>query len=273
VRLQKFLSAAGACSRRKGEQFISQGRVRVNGVVITELGSRVDPEQDRVELDQKPVIIQKALAYVVLHKPRGYVTSCHHRGEPIVLDLVDIPQRIYPVGRLDKDSTGLLLLTNDGRLHHRLSHPSFDHEKEYDVVVSDPISDHALATLARGLTIDGVMTRPARIQRLGASRFRIVLQEGRKRQIRRMAEHVGSRVMELKRIRMACISLGDLSPGQWRHLTSAERAQLLEQIEIRPDEPSRVPLPPANTTNSQPGKRRRPFTTAVRPTGRSRRKK
>ena len=134
----------------------------------------------------------QALIYIALNKPVDYVTSCSHPGEKVVVDLVDIAERIYPVGRLDKDSTGLLLLTNDGRIHHRLSHPSFDHEKEYDVTVARPISDGALKKMRDGLPLMGTRTRPARISRLSARRFRIVLQEGKNRQIRRMVRKVGN---------------------------------------------------------------------------------
>ncbi|MEJ2662301.1 MAG: S4 domain-containing protein, partial [Desulfobacteraceae bacterium] len=144
MRLQKFLSAAGVCSRRHGETYIQTGRVRVNGRVATVLGTQVDPGKDRIEVDGRTVTLQKQYIYIAIHKPKGYVTSCSHTGEAVVLDLVDLPARLYPVGRLDKDSTGLLLLTNDGRIHHRLSHPSFDHEKEYEVTVERPILDSAL---------------------------------------------------------------------------------------------------------------------------------
>ena len=123
MRLQKYLSGAGFCSRRKGEEYIKDGLVMVNDQVVTELGTKVDPEADRVEVDGTRVEADQKKVYIALNKPREYVTSCNHPGEKIVLDFVDIPERIYPVGRLDKDSTGLLLLTNDGRLHHRLSHP------------------------------------------------------------------------------------------------------------------------------------------------------
>ncbi|MBI5896291.1 MAG: rRNA pseudouridine synthase, partial [Desulfobacterales bacterium] len=133
MRLQKWLSEAGVCSRRHGEIFIRDGRVRVNGKIIKELGSKIDPDKDRVEVDGRPLRPSQEKIYVALHKPRGFVTSVQHTGHPVVMDLVELPQRVYPVGRLDKESTGLLLLTNDGRLHHRLSHPSFDREKDYEV--------------------------------------------------------------------------------------------------------------------------------------------
>jgi len=228
MRLQKFLSAAGVCSRRTGEAYIKAGRVAVNGQIVVELGTKVDPAADIVQVDGQPVQSTQPLIYIALNKPKDYVTSCRHPGEKIVLDLVDIPGRVYPIGRLDKDSTGLLLLTNDGRLHHTLSHPSFDHEKEYDVTVTRPISDGALRKMAAGLPMMETQTRPARVRRISARRFRIVLQEGKNRQVRRMVRKVGNQVAALKRIRVANIKLGRLAPGAWRHLSEREKRELLK---------------------------------------------
>ncbi len=227
MRLQKFLSSAGICSRRKGEEHIRAGDVTVNGQVVTELGTKVDPEADHVTFKGADVHLVQSALYIALNKPRGYVTSCEQPGERIVVDLLDIPERVFPVGRLDKDSTGLLLLTNDGPLHNRLSHPSFDHEKEYEVTVGKPIPDGALAAMAKGMPMMGRKTRPAEVERLSATRFRMVLKEGRNRQIRRMVRKVGSHVTDLKRVRVANIRLGDLPEGGWRHLTAAERKGLL----------------------------------------------
>ncbi|MCB2149668.1 MAG: rRNA pseudouridine synthase, partial [Deltaproteobacteria bacterium] len=227
VRLQKFLSEAGACSRRKGEAHILAGDVSINGKVVSTLGSKVDPETDVVHLKGVPVGRPDRQIYVMLNKPEGVVASCAHRGEPVVTDLVDLPERLFPVGRLDKDSTGLLLMTNDGRIHHRLSHPSFDHEKEYDVTVRWPLDDQALAAMEKGMPLSGVMTRPARVHRLSDKRFRIVLMEGKNRQIRRMVKKVGNRVVRLHRIRVADLTLGDLAKGSWRHLRPEEARRLL----------------------------------------------
>ena len=227
MRLQKFLSAAGVCSRREGEGYIQNGRVSVNGNVITELGTKVDPEKDRIAVDGAPVTLQQKLVYIVLHKPRGYVTSCRQGEEKIVLDLIDIPERIYPVGRLDKDSSGLLLLTNDGRLHHRLSHPSFDHEKEYDVTVSKPMPTGSIRKLEKGLPLMGRKTRPAKVKQLSEKRFRITLMEGRNRQVRRMVRKVGNQVTRLHRVRISNIGIGTLAPGSWRHMKKAEKKELL----------------------------------------------
>jgi len=232
IRLQKFLSEAGACSRRKGEKHILAGDVAVNGKVVTALGTKVDPETDTVHLKGTRVEKSDRLVYVMLNKPAGVVASCDHRGEPVVTDLVALPQRLFPVGRLDKDSTGMLLLTNDGRIHHRLSHPSFDHEKEYDVTVQHPIDDAGLETMRQGMRLDGAMTRKARVKRISARRFRIVLKEGKNRQIRRMVDKVGNRVTRLHRIRVADLKLGRLARGEWRHLTVDEVRRLLNRLKL-----------------------------------------
>lgn len=222
MRLQKFLSKAGICSRRKGEEHIQAGRVSVNGKIITELGTKIDPAKDRVAFNGEVVTLKNDLVYIALNKPEGYVTTCSQPGEKIVLDLIDIPQRVFPIGRLDKDSTGLLVLTNDGDLHHRLLHPSFDHEKEYDVMVSKPITDGALRRIAKGMPMMGTKTRPAEISRISSKRFRIVLKEGKNRQIRRMVRKVGNHVTHLKRLRVSDIDLKNLKKGTWRYLTEAE---------------------------------------------------
>jgi pseudouridine synthase len=222
IRLQKYLSIAGICSRRHGEELILAGKVWVNGKIVTELGTRVDPSTDTVEIDGKPVLERQRMVYIALNKPGGYVTSCEQPGEKLVMDLMNIPERIYPIGRLDKDSTGLLLLTNDGPLHHRLSHPSFDHEKEYVVTLAAPISDSALQKMAQGLLLSGKHTRPAEIHRISLRRFRIILKEGKNRQIRRMVQKVGQEVVGLHRIRIAGIRLGKLDPGKWRFLDPGE---------------------------------------------------
>lgn len=228
MRLQKYLSVAGACSRRKGEQYILQGRVQVNYQVVSELGSKVDPAIDHVQLDGQPIVFETDKVYIALNKPAGYVSSCRQTGELIILDLIDIPQRLYPIGRLDKDSVGLLLLTNDGQIHHRLSHPSFDHEKEYRVTVDHHISDEALRMLAQGIELSDGKTRPARVKRIAAKRFCIILREGRNRQVRRMVGKLGRKVVKLQRVRFANIKLGKLPLGKWRHLTVKERMTLLE---------------------------------------------
>ena len=231
MRLQKFLAHAGVCSRRKAEEYISQGRVAVNKKIVTLPGTQVDPLLDKVFFDNKPVLYQTEQQgqniYIALNKPRGVVTSCSScRGEAIVLDFIKIDRRIYPVGRLDKDSQGLLLLTNDGDLHNRLSHPSFNHEKEYIVTTQSPVGDQDLDRMAGGMVLDGKKTRKARVTRIAANSFSIVLKQGLNRQIRRMVGMIGNKVNILKRTRMGAIKLGGLKEGRWRHLSSAETAAL-----------------------------------------------
>jgi len=227
MRLQKYLSEAGFCSRRHGEEIILAGNVSVNGLVVRELGTKIDPQKDIVEVDGKRIEAKNNLIYIALNKPKGYLTTCSRERGKIVLDLVDIKERIYPVGRLDKDSSGLLLLTNDGRLHNILSHPSFDHEKEYEVITTKPVTDDALGKMAAGIHLMESKTRPAPVKRISPVQFRIVLKEGRNRQIRRMVEKVGNRVRELTRIRISNIILGGLKEGCWRHLTEKEKKKLL----------------------------------------------
>lgn len=231
VRLQKWLASAGVCSRRRGEALIREGRVAVNGRVVTQLGTKIDPATDGVAVDGVPVAAAAvAPVYIMVHKPRGVVTSCTQDGVPVVLDLVDCDARVYPVGRLDKDSTGLVLLTNDGRVHHGLLHPSFDHEKAYEVTVARAIPDGALRRMAEGLPMMGTRTRPAQVRRLSRRRFRITLKEGKNRQIRRMVRKVGHHVAALKRTRMATLALGNLAEGQWRHLSAREVARLIRAL-------------------------------------------
>lgn len=232
IRLQKFLAHAGLCSRRKAESYILQGRVKVNQEVVTVLGTQIDPEIDRVYFDNRRIQTEEQVQkiYIVVNKPRGIVTSCSQKQSHIIMDLIDISQRIYPVGRLDKESQGLVLMTNDGDLHNRLSHPSFDHEKEYVVTTRYPVSAPALKKMARGMHIDkdGMKTRKAFVKKLSEKRFKIILKEGRNRQIRKMVGKTGNQIEALKRIRMASIRLGNLKEGKWRHLTLKEIQQLKE---------------------------------------------
>jgi 23S rRNA pseudouridine2605 synthase len=230
MRLQKYLANAGVCSRRKAEAFIEQGRVKINDKIVTEQGLKVNTKTDRVDFDNNEVILnlENENIYIALNKPVGYISSCSHGKEKIILDLVDLKERIYPVGRLDKDSEGLILLTNDGELHNKLSHPSFDHEKEYDVTTYQMISDGALRKMEKGIVIDGEKTRKSTVKRLSKNRFKIVLKQGRNRQIRRMVEKIGNKVKNLKRIRVSNIKLGTLKSGLWRFLDK-EEIQLLNK--------------------------------------------
>ena len=226
MRLQKFLSSTGFCSRRKAEEYIKDGHVKVNGEVVSELGTKIEPAIDLVEVNGKLVEAKHDLIYIALNKPQGYVASCSQKGDKIVLDLINIQDRVYPIGRLDKDSTGLLILTNDGELHNRLLHPSFDHEKEYEVAVVKPISDGALRKMAKGMPMMGTKTRPADVKRISSCVFYIVLKEGKNKQIRRMVRKMGNNVVRLKRIRISNIKLGNLPEGSWRYLTEEEKQEL-----------------------------------------------
>ncbi len=221
-RLQKILSAAGVCSRRQAEEYLRQGRVTVNGKVAG-LGDKADPDVDAVALDGAVVTKPQALTYLMLHKPRGYITTLSdEKGRPTVADLVrDCPVRVWPVGRLDWDSEGLLLLTNDGDLTNRLIHPSHEVEKEYIVTVTGDI-DAAVPILEGPLELDGVPLAPAAVRVLGADRLSIVIHEGKNRQVRRMCALAGLEVTRLKRVREGPLELGTLPRGAWRELTPGE---------------------------------------------------
>jgi 23S rRNA pseudouridine2605 synthase/23S rRNA pseudouridine2604 synthase len=251
VRLQKFLADQGVCSRRKAEDLIREGRVRVNNAVVTELGTKVDPEQDVVALNKRPLNRPQQLVYIALHKPVGVLTSCAQENEVTVRHLVQVPWRVVPAGRLDKDSSGLVLLTNDGAVVHRLTHPRFAHEKEYVVDVARLVTDAELAALARGIALDDGPTQPCAVHRIAARRFRMILREGRNRQIRRMCAALHLDVSGLRRTRIATLTLRDLPPAHWRHLTRAERDQLLAAVQA-------AAVMPAAALAAAPRRRRQP---------------
>ena len=220
VRLNRYLASAGVGSRRAVDELIRAGRVTVNGQV-GELGGAVG-EGDVVAVDGRTVAPQE-LAYLMLHKPPGVVTTASDpQGRRTVVDLVESPQRVYPVGRLDRDTTGLLLLTNDGELANRLAHPRHGVEKTYVAdVEGDPPPD-VLRRLAEGVELADGPTAPARVRRLGAGRIELVIHEGRNRQVRRMCEAVGHPVRRLHRSAYGALELGALAEGRWRALTSEE---------------------------------------------------
>ncbi len=231
MRLNAFLARAGVASRRGADELIRAGRVRVNGEAAG-LGTFVAPS-DRVELDGEPVS-PEPLAYVLLHKPAGVVTTARDpQGRPTVVGLVDHASRIVPVGRLDADTTGALLLTNDGPLAHRLAHPRYEVDKAYEAEVEGDPSDETIRRLANGVELDdGRRTAPAQVRRLGPGRLELTLHEGRNRQVKRMCEAVGHRVRRLHRPRYAGLTLDGLAPGEWRELTAEEVERL--RAEARP---------------------------------------
>ena len=220
MRLNAYLARAGIASRRKADELIKAGRVRVNGEP-GQLNTFVEPA-DRVEVDGEEVRPQR-LAYVLLHKPAGVVTTASDpHGRPTVVDLVEHDVRVVPVGRLDVDTTGALLLTNDGDLAHRLAHPKYEVEKVYEAEVEGEPSDAALRRLADGVELEDGMTAPAEVRRLGPSLVELSIHEGRNRQVRRMLEAVGHPVRRLHRRRYAGLTVDDLAPGEWRELASSE---------------------------------------------------
>ena len=229
-RLQKLLSAAGVCSRRAAETYITAGRVTVNGVPA-ELGQRADPDRDDIRVDGKPLSGKEELVYLLLNKPRGYVTTLSdEKGRKTVAELVSgCGARVYPVGRLDLDSEGLLLMTNDGALTHRLLHPSGEVNKDYLVSVYGPVAG-AAERLSAVTDLDGEPIRPAQVEvlrRTGqTAELSVTIHEGKNRQIRRMCQACGLTVKRLRRVREHTLELGELPVGKWRYLTAEEVAAL-----------------------------------------------
>jgi len=222
TRLQKVLAQAGLGSRRVCEELIEARRVRVNGEVAV-LGRRVDPEVDVIEVDRAQIGLKDGLVHYVLNKPAGFITTAADtHGRPTVIDLVPAEPRVFPVGRLDADSEGLLLLTNDGDLTHRLTHPSYGVEKEYLVEVDGEPHRGAIRRLREGVELDDGLTAPAKVALLDARMLRITIHEGRNRQVRRMCEAVGFPVLRLVRTRIGALTDRTLKPGGWRALTQDE---------------------------------------------------
>ncbi len=232
IRLQKYLSDCGIASRRKSEEFISCGRVAVNGETVTELGTKIDTATDVVTFDGNTVKNKEKLVYIMLHKPDGYVTTSKDQfGRPAVVDLLkDVPERVFPVGRLDYDTSGLLLLTNDGDLTFKLTHPKHNIEKVYMARLFGRPTETELARFRSGLEIEGRMTAPSKIEIVkDDGRFcsvKITIVEGRNRQVRKMCEAINHKVAVLKRVATGKLFLGDLPKGRYRHLTEAEISYL-----------------------------------------------
>ena len=259
MKLQKYLAHAWVCSRRKAEEYIEQWMVTVNDIVA-HIGQIIDPEKDTVKVDDRVIEDQEHLVYYVFNKPRDIVTTCLSGidGEQGIMDIVNIPERVFPIGRLDKETTGLIILTNDGRLSNYLMHPRYEHEKEYIVEVYGKIDDEALEKMSRGVKIElkdngsrkivrriwgeesviskKYTTKSCEVHRLSSSKFSIVLREGKNRQIRRMVDAVGYDVKRLKRVRVENIMLGDLGEGEWRKFTAGEKKDLIEMIERKSSE-------------------------------------
>ena len=229
MRLNRYLALSGVASRRGAEKLIQEGRVRVNGDLVTDLATFVEPGVDRVEVEGRRATPPRRFTYLLLNKPEGLVTTARDpQGRSTVMELVPARPRVFPVGRLDQDSSGALLFTDDGSLAHGLLHPRFKMEKEYDVVVEGAIDDEALEGLRQGVLLEREPrpTAPAVFEvlerRHGRTRLQVVLREGRKRQVRRMLALVGHPVIHLRRVRIGPVALGDLEPGLYRPLTEEE---------------------------------------------------
>ena len=228
IRLNKYLSDIGVCSRRAADRLAQEGRITVNGTAA-EPGMRVTP-QDVILVDGKPVRKEERKVYLALNKPRGIVCTAEKREKNNIIDYLNYPLRVYPVGRLDKDSEGLILLTNDGAIVNGMMRARNRHEKEYQVKVDRAFDREFIEQMARGVPILDTVTRPCRVKRTGSGTFTIILTQGLNRQIRRMCEALGYRVVRLKRVRIMNIRLDGLARGAWRELTAEELRALKAQI-------------------------------------------
>ena len=228
-RINKYLADSGYCSRREADRLVAQGRVRIDGRAAV-MGDRVMPGV-KITVDGKPMDGDGEKVYIILNKPRGIVCTADPREKYNVVDYLNYPVRVYPVGRLDKDSEGLILLTSDGNIVNRLLRAAGGHEKEYEVTIDKKVTDDFVKRMSAGVTVLDRVTLPCRVRRTGDRSFNIILVQGLNRQIRRMCEYLGCRVVSLKRIRIMNIELGCMQPGDWRHLTPKELSGLLSALE------------------------------------------
>lgn len=244
-RLQKILAHAGIAARRKAEELITEGHVQVNGKIVRELGTKADPSRDEIKVDGKKIRVEKNV-YIILNKPKGYLSDLdEERGKPLARDLIPGSQRLYPVGRLDANSEGLLLLTNDGELAHRITHPRYGHQKEYLALIEGEPDSEVLEKLRKGIWYGGEMLRADRVERVGKhqrfgnanarqSWLKIILHEGKKRQVRHMCAAVGHPVVRLIRTRIGSVELGSLPAGESRALSNRELEQLKQGTREKP---------------------------------------
>ena len=233
-RLQKYLAECGVASRRKCEEYILQGKVKVNNKIITELGTKINPEKDKVTFEGKEVKKENQKVYILLNKPIGYVTTAEEQfGRDKVLDLVKVKERIVPVGRLDMYTSGALILTNDGEFVYKVTHPKHEITKTYTVTIHGIITKQEVEQLSNGVKIDGYITKPAKVKILktdeekNISRIEITIHEGKNRQVRKMCEAIGKKVIALHRSKIGNIGVKDLKLGQWRYLKENEVKQLI----------------------------------------------
>lgn len=228
VSLNKYISDTGICSRREADKYIETGRVLLNGVVAVK-GNRVE-EGDKVLLDGKPLKQNPKRIYLAFHKPPGLTCTTDLRDKSNVISFINHPQRIFPIGRLDKDSEGLIFLTNDGDIVNKILRARNGHEKEYIVVVNKPLAPDFVQRMSNGIPILGTTTKKCKVEQKGRSVFKIVLTQGLNRQIRRMCEYLGYEVVKLKRLRIMSIKLDDLAPGKWRYFTEEEMKEIEELL-------------------------------------------
>ncbi len=223
IRLHKFIASTGVASRRKAEELIAAGKVTVNGEVVTQLGVSIDPSRDEVTVNHQRLQSIGTFRYLALNKPEGIIcTRAQHKRERTVYDIVPKSRNLVIAGRLDKDSEGLVLLTNDGALTNRLTHPRYGHQKEYMVSTAHPLNADMLNRLRRGLKFPEGKARVDEISEVGTQTYRVILHQGWKRQIRRMLSRVGSDVTRLTRVRIEKLTLGELNPGEWREVNRAD---------------------------------------------------
>lgn len=232
VRLNKFIADAGVCSRRKADELISEGKVKINGTVVTELGTKVQTERDKVFVNGKQVVNLDKLVYIAFHKPKDCITTASdERGRPTVMDYVKVRERIFPIGRLDRNTTGILLLTNDGELAHKLMHPRHEIKKAYKATLDKVLTKDDAKKLEQGVRLSDGKTSPAEVYTIGAGKGKvigIIIHEGRNRQVHRMFESFGYEVEKLDRVAYADITYEGLSKGEWRHLTKPEVKKLMD---------------------------------------------
>lgn len=226
IRLNKYIASSGICSRREADKLIESGKVSVNGVVA-DLGTRV-LEGDSVEVEGRSVTPEDSMIYIAFNKPLGITCTTDRRDPSNIIDYINFSERIFPIGRLDKNSSGLILLTNNGDIVNTLLRSENGHEKEYVVTIDRPYDKEFIKTMSTGVPVLGRMTLPAEVIPVNAKTFRIILKQGMNRQIRRMCEHLGYKVTRLKRIRFMNVKLGDLETGKWRYLTAAEKKELIK---------------------------------------------
>ena len=226
-RLQKYMASCGVASRRKCEEIILEGKVKVNGIVVKELGIKVDPLNDKIEYNDKIITKEEKKVYIMLNKPEGYISSVKdEKGRETILDIVKVEERVYPIGRLDYDSSGLLLLTNDGEIYNKIIHPREELTKKYIAVVKGEVTNKDIEAFKRGVDIGGYVTAPAELKIISYDRdistIEIGIHEGKNRQIRKMCAAINHEVLSLKRIAVGELKLGYLKRGEWRELKEEE---------------------------------------------------